>query len=116
MFPKESDEVDPSILFDQAMGNYAMDDLLALAENNEVKKKEKRRIKENTINDEASSESKKSVRRDFEKQRRQEMSALYASLRSLLPLQYVKVNVTLHGKINVLFTSILISVLLIFTN
>ncbi|XP_057798463.1 transcription factor bHLH118-like [Salvia miltiorrhiza] len=85
MFPISSDGVseDPSIFLE-------LEDLLADCPipqgNQNTEKKRPRKFASTRSQD----DSKKTAHKFIEKQRRQEMTALYASLRSLLPLQYVK--------------------------
>ncbi|KAG6411298.1 hypothetical protein SASPL_129378 [Salvia splendens] len=81
MFPSSSDAA-----FEDSCIFLELEDLVAdcpISDGNNTEKGVK-------ASNNGSSESKKTAHRLTEKQRRQEMAALYASLRSLLPPQYIK--------------------------
>ncbi|KAL3647412.1 hypothetical protein CASFOL_008380 [Castilleja foliolosa] len=106
MFPSQSDglvlEVTPSYSAEQA--DKILEDLLAdclVPRGNNVTNNDKgvkKRAssgpggaqKNKFVEDSDHRKARKSLHRDIEKQRRLEMSGLYASLRSLLPLEYIK--------------------------
>ncbi|KAL0304183.1 UNVERIFIED_CONTAM: hypothetical protein Sradi_6286400, partial [Sesamum radiatum] len=98
--PAEIDE-HPSYVVDQEkfledllLTDYAEEGNEQIAFNKGVKKRQRKAsssaaVQEN-MDDQGSIQTKKIMHRGIERQRRQEMSGLYASIRSLLPQEYTK--------------------------
>lgn len=95
MFPLEDiDELlfqEPPILQQDSLVDHAV-----LKSSNRVAKSTKKRPRRSKSgheeNENEERKLRKTIHRDIERQRRQEMTSLYASLRSLLPLEYIRVS------------------------
>ncbi|KAK4489488.1 hypothetical protein RD792_005297 [Penstemon davidsonii] len=106
MFPfQHSDDSlfeDPLLIFQK---NSILDPSLSFDPITKISKKRPRISKshiQEKKNDEENNEGKikKVMHRDIERQRRQEMGSLYASLRTLLPLEYIKGKRSISARMN----------------
>ncbi|GFP98373.1 transcription factor bhlh120 [Phtheirospermum japonicum] len=88
VIPSYSDEQD-KILEDLLADCAALGGTNEINNNNNNSKGVKKRQR-NKLDEDSDRKTRKSMHRDVERQRRQEMSGLYATLRSLLPLEYIK--------------------------